>query len=338
MKSTKKKVLMSISFFSIIIIIAICMFVRTIKRPLKTDKSIVLTVNEGESFYYLLNKLSDNDEVRNINFIKIYLKLINKELDIKPGEYELSKEMSIGDIVDTLNTESTRNMSKFTVPEGYNIDEIAKKLQEEGFCTTEQFIEAVKEYPLPKFVKSDENKRYNLEGYLFPDTYIINKESSPSEIIEIMISRFKEMWNTALSDTNKTINENDIEKIITVASMIEKEARLDKERPIIASVINNRINKNMKLQIDATVIYSLGKHVELVTYDHLKTKSPYNTYENYGLPIGPISNPGIESIKAALEPVSTDYLFYVLQKDMTHYFTDNYDDFLKKQEELGYFD
>ena len=119
-------------------------------------------------------------------------------------------------------------------------------------------------------------------------------------------------------------------------SMIEKEAVVDSERSFISSVIYNRIAIGMPLQIDATVIYSYGYHIEKMYEKYLEIDSPYNTYMYYGLPIGPISNPGRASLMAALKPKETDYLYYLLESENTHYFTDNYDDFLRRKEELGY--
>ena len=118
--------------------------------------------------------------------------------------------------------------------------------------------------------------------------------------------------------------------------MIEKEAVVDSERSFISSVIYNRIAIGMPLQIDATVIYSYGYHIEKMYEKYLEIDSPYNTYMYYGLPIGPISNPGRASLMAALKPKETDYLYYLLESENTHYFTDNYDDFLRRKEELGY--
>ena len=120
------------------------------------------------------------------------------------------------------------------------------------------------------------------------------------------------------------------------SAIIEKEAVVDSERSFISSVIYNRIAIGMPLQIDATVIYSYGYHIEKMYEKYLEIDSPYNTYMYYGLPIGPISNPGRASLMAALKPKETDYLYYLLESENTHYFTDNYDDFLRRKEELGY--
>ena len=134
----------------------------------------------------------------------------------------------------------------------------------------------------------------------------------------------------------KTVDNEDIETVITIASMIEKEARVDEDRAKIASVIYNRLEQDMPLQLCATAIYALGYHVDEVLDIHTQIDSPYNTYYYKGLPVGPISNPGAPSIIAALKPEKTDYLFYILADDNKHYFTNNYDDFLNKKEELGY--
>ena len=149
-----------------------------------------------------------------------------------------------------------------------------------------------------------------------------------------MIKGFEEVFKEITA--SDTITEEEVEKVVNVASIIEKEARVDEDRPLIASVIYNRLKQNMPLQIDATVIYAHGYYIESVRNRHLAIESKYNTYLYKGLPVGPICNPGVESLKAALNPASTDYLFYLLASDDEHYFTNNYDDFLKKKEELGY--
>lgn len=311
-------------------------FVSIINKPLKNDSNIVIRVNEGDSFYSIINSLSEEGKIKGVPFIKLYVKVLGKNIDIKQGEYVIENKFSLDELIETLTNESAINTVKFTIPEGYTIEDIAEKLENEGVCSKNDFLLAIKEYKLPSYVKIDSSKKYNLEGYLFPDTYLLKVGEKPKEILTKMVSRFEEMLKKASEDTNTKINEDDIETVITIASIIEKEARVDSERPLISSVIVNRLNDGMMLQIDATVIYALGEHVETVLDKHLEVDSPYNTYRNYGLPIGPISNPGLESIKAALKPEKTDYLFYVLQDEKTHYFTNNDVDFMNKLKELGY--
>lgn len=311
-------------------------FTKTIKKPLDINSDVVIKVNEGDSFYSIINKLAEDDKIKGIPFIKLYVKVLGKNIEVKQGEYVLEKDMSLKELIETLTDESLLNILRFTVPEGYTIDDIAEKLEVEGVCSKEDFILAINEFDLPKYVKVNSEKKYNLEGYLFPDTYLIKVGETPKEIIEKMVLRFEEVLKIAMTETNTNIKEDDIETVITIASMIEKEARVNEERPLISSVIVNRLKDGMMLQIDATVIYALGEHVSTVLESHLEIDSPYNTYRNYGLPIGPISNPGLESIKAAIKPAETDYLFYVLQDEKTHYFTNSDVDFMNKLEELGY--
>lgn len=324
----------------IIILVIFISFLLTfaviINKPLKNDSNIVIRVNEGDSFYSIINSLSEEGKIKGVPFIKLYVKVLGKNIDIKQGEYVIDKNFSLDELIETLTNESSINIVKFTIPEGYTIEDIAEKLEREGICSKNDFLLAIKEYELPSYVKIDSSKKYNLEGYLFPDTYLLKVGEKPKEILTKMVSRFEEMLKKASEDTNTKINPDDIETVVTIASVIEKEARVDSERPLISSVIVNRLNDGMMLQIDATVIYALGEHVETVLEKHLEVDSPYNTYKNYGLPIGPISNPGLESIKAALKPEKTDYLFYVLQDEKTHYFTNSDVDFMNKLEELGY--
>ena len=317
-------------------IIAFITYRNVIKHPLKVTEDIVININEGDSFYSIINNLKEEDKLKGIPFIKLYVKLSNKNIEVKSGEYLINKDSSIDDIIEITSKGEALNLIDITIPEGYTIEDIASSLENEGICSKEDFILAVNEYELPSYVKVDSQKRYNLEGYLFPDTYKVKIGETPKEIISKMVLRFEEVFNSVEKDLNIEIENNDIEKIITIASIIEKEARLDSERALISSVIYNRLNEDRMLQIDATVIYALGEHIDKVYLKHLEVDSPYNTYDNYGLPIGPISNPGSESIKAALNPEKTDYLFYVLKDDNSHYFTEDENDFMNKLKELGY--
>ena len=319
----------------LIIVIALAsVFISTIKKPLKISQSEVVNVEEGDSFYSIINSLSNDKKIKSPFIIKIYAKLTGLDLEVVPGSHTLEKGMSVKDIAKTLKDINNANAITITIPEGFNIEDIATRVEEKGICTKDEFLSAVKSYPLPSYVKDNPDKRYNLEGFLFPDTYNFEIGVEPEYIIETMIKRFEEVWNEITEGLD--IKEDDIEKIINVASIIEKEARVDEDRPLIASVIYNRLEQDMPLQIDATVIYAHGYYIENVRNRHLAIESKYNTYLHKGLPVGPICNPGAPSIKAALNPANTNYLFYLLASDDEHYFTDNYDDFLKKKEELGY--
>lgn len=314
-------------------------YLNTAKNPIKSKQDVVtITVGEGEGLYSLLNKLENEDIIKNKVFIKLYLKLNNDDSNIVPGTYTVDSSVSLNELLKVLKTEDTsKNQVKVTIPEGYNIEQMGEKFEEAKLFTKEEWLSAVKSYKTPSFVKNSDKTRYSLEGYLYADTYMFKNDAKPNDVIEIMLTKFKAIIEQVQKETGKAISENDMSRIITIASLIEEESRIDEDRNQISSVIYNRLNKGMKLQLDATVLYAHGKHLEKVYYKDLEIQSPYNTYYVNALPIGPIASPGIKSIKAAVQPDNTDYLYYLLTPDKkSHYFTDDYNDFLNKKREFGY--
>lgn len=336
MKNNKKIVNVTTIIVIMIIIITIWQCFKIVDTPLKIKDEEIIEVAEGDSFYGVLNKLSEEDKIKNEFLVKLYLKIRGIKPEVLAGTYKLDKSMTLDEIITLLSNDSTIGKIYITIPEGYTIDDIATELEENNICSSEDFINSVKNYDLPAYVSNNPNKRYNLEGFLFPDTYSFNENENADFVVKTMINRFEEVWQELVQSLNLSIADDEIEKIVNVASIIEKEAVVDSERSLISSVIYNRIAIGMPLQIDATVIYSYGYHIEKMYEKHLEIDSPYNTYMYYGLPIGPISNPGRASLMAALKPEKTDYLYYLLESEYTHYFTDNYDDFLRRKEELGY--
>ena len=335
MKKNKRIIRVARIFVIMIIIITIWQCFKIVDTPLKINNEEIVEVAEGDSFYGILDKLSEEGKIKNKFLVKLYLKICGIKPEVLEGTYKLNKSMTLNEFVNLL-TDSNKDKVYITIPEGYTIDDIAEKLEENNICNSKEFVDSVKNYELPKYISNNPNKRYNLEGFLFPDTYSFNKNENADFIIKTMLNRFEKVWQEIVEDLNISIPEEEIEKKVNVASMIEKEAVVDSERSFISSVIYNRIAIGMPLQIDATVIYSYGYHIEKMYEKYLEIDSPYNTYMYYGLPIGPISNPGRASLMAALKPKETDYLYYLLESENTHYFTDNYDDFLRRKEELGY--
>ena len=337
-KPLKKLLLAAILFIFVIILTFAISYKNTINKPLKSNENIILIeVKQGEGFYDILNKLDKEDKLSNKILIKVKLAIDKKNIKLKEGIYEINTNTTLENLIDSLeNAADDKGLVKLTIPEGYSVEEIGAVLEEKEICSKEEFLKAVKNYELPKYVSDNKKKRYNLEGFLYPDTYFIEKGLKAENIIKIMLNRFEDVLNQIQDETKADIKDEEVEKIITIASLIEKEAKVQKDRPLISSVIYNRLDKNMKLQIDAAVIYALGYHVDVVLNKHLEIDSPYNIYKYEGLPVGPIANPGIDCIKAALKPEKTDYLYYILQEDGSHYFTNEYNDFLKKKKELGY--
>lgn len=341
MKNNKIKSILGILLISIFICFTIVGFTyfKTVNKPIVSkDDTVSITVNEGEGLYSLLNRLKTDGTIKNVPFIKLSLKLNKVDLNIVPGTYDVESDVTLEELVHILKTEDiSKNQVKVTIPEGYNIDQMGDKFEGANLFTKDQWLKAVKEYKTPSFVKNAEKTRYPLEGYLYADTYMFKNDATPNDVIEIMLKKFNSVIKKVQEETGKEIKEEDMTRIITIASLIEEESRTDEDRNMISSVIYNRLNKGMKLQLDATVLYAHGKHLDRVLYKDLEIESPYNTYYVNALPIGPIASPGMKSIKAALEPANTNYVYYLLSPDKkSHYFTDNYNDFLNKKKEFGY--
>ena len=337
-KYFRKLIILFIFFLFVLGLIFLISYNKVIEKLLKSnDDKIIIEVKQGEGFYDILNKLDKENKLSNKLLLKVKLTIDKIDINLREGIYEIDTNTTLTDLISTLkNADDDKSLVKLTIPEGYSIEDIASTVEEKGLCSKEEFLRAVKNYELPKFVTANNKKRYNLEGFLYPDTYLIEKGSDANYIIKSMLNRFEDILKQVKDETKVDIKDEDVEKIINIASLIEKEAKVQSDRPLISSVIYNRLEKDMKLQLDAAVIYALGYHVDVVLNKHLEIDSPYNVYKYKGLPIGPIANPGIDCIKAALLPDKTDYLYYILQEDGSHYFTNNYDDFLKKKKELGY--
>lgn len=222
------------------------------------------------------------------------------------------------------------NTVKITIPEGYTNAQIGQALQKSGLVTQNDFINETKHWTDNNhwFLKGLPNDEHKLDGFLYPSTYSFQKNASSKTIINQMLKTFDANMSLSTKDYI-TKNKLNIRNIVITASLIEKEAGKDIDRPKISSVIQNRLKKKMPLQIDATIIYIVGHKNKLYNKD-LAVKSPYNTYLNKGLPPSPICNPGTKSINAAIHPANTDYLYYVLNsKTNEHIFSKTYVDHTK---------
>ena len=295
---------------------------------IKGVEEVEVIVNTGDSLYKVLENLKEDNKIRSLFVIKAYVKGNNLQTNIKPGDYKIKSEINLKEFISDLNKGLyNKDLIKVTIPEGYDIEKMASILEEKGIISREEFIKGVKEYPLPEYIKETGNRKYALEGYLFPDTYMFAPNMKAEDIISMMFNRF----NGALNQLREKyrIDNSKIDTIITVASMVEKEAEASAERGKVASVFYNRMKKGMKMQSCATVLYALGEHREKLYDKDLKVESPFNTYIIDGFPPGPIGSPGIASIEAALNPEDTNYLFFVSYNDGTHFFTHDYNEFLK---------
>jgi len=279
--------------------------------------STIITIEKGMS----LNKVSELLHEKNIlvNEDIFKLKVIGRRLASKvpTGKFLIEGKISDAILIDLIFNKGPIKL-KLTVPEGLQ----SKKL----FENINTLLN--KEYDFDQYFKSQFIlNKYNinaktLEGYLYPNTYYLYHDSSPEEIIDILLQEFWNQFDKNLQDRANQLGFS-VHEVVTLASIIEGEAMLDTERETISSVYHNRLKINMKLQADPTIQYIIPGPPKALSIRDLRIKSDYNTYQNYGLPPGPINNPGIESLKAALYPKKTNFLFFVAQGDGSHAFTTN---------------
>lgn len=246
---------------------------------------------------------------------RLYAKIRGGDRQIRPGTYELRKNLGYGAIYDAL-TGGKGLVRTVTIPEGYSVAQVARTLAARLQVPPESVEVAVRDTGLRRRLNVP---AATIDGYLFPDTYTLPEGSTARDAIALMVRRFEQVWTpqwTARLDSIG-LNRNDL---MTLASIVEEEAKLPAERPVIAAVYMNRLRNGMLLQADPTVQYALPQHQTRLLYKHLRVKSPYNTYMNKGLPPGPIASPGKASIVAALYPAQVPYRFFVAFPDGHHEF------------------
>ncbi len=296
-------------------------------KPTHAATPVRVTIDKGMKAQRVAELLEQNGLIRNAQIFSGWLKLKDEGSRFQAGIYELTPGMTRDEIVAKLNKGDiiAPATMRFTIPEGWTVVQMADRLSQNGHFSKEDFVKAAAD-PVnwsgsawASQIPLDEGLRYPLEGYLFPETYEMKTESSAVDIINRMLTELDKKLNQLPDDWQVTMQERQLtlHQLLTIASLVEREVVVDEERGIVAGVIENRLNKKMPLQIDATIQYLLDKPKELLLED-LKVESPYNTYLNPGLPPGPIATPSLKSIEAALYPEETDYYYYVTKKDGTN--------------------
>lgn len=294
---------------------------------------VQIEVPEGATTTEIATLLKENGIIKNEKkFIKESQKSGNDQ-KYKSGIAALHGGMELEEIMDVLVNQMQPSGVKVTVPEGYNLDEITKLLVEKELIDEAEWKQELREGAFDYwFLKDAELPKgtYRLEGFLFPDTYRVKEGASEHDILDMMLKRFETVYTQEYQDRAKELDLSDLE-ILTLASIIEKEASVDLDK--ISSVFHNRLKdpKYKYLESCATVIYVTGEKKDRLTLQDTKVKSPYNTYINPGLPPGPICSPGKAAIEAALYPAETDYLFFSANGDGTNSFSKTYDEHLSKQ-------
>jgi UPF0755 protein len=284
---------------------------------------VVYEVKPGVSFNSMANEFERMGLVRSAYFFSIYARIVGDRSKVKVGEYLLRTDMVPSDILKVITSGKSIERS-FTISEGLNLYEISALYEKEGFGKSDSFWHLTHDQKLIKSLLGEE--RESLEGYLFPETYRLTKYTDTRTLILNMVKRFLYVYNEVQPMGEiKGLNRH---QFVTLASIIEKETGAPIERPVISAVFHNRLAKNMKLQTDPTVIYGkadkTGKYEIVISRQDLLTPTRFNTYTMFGLPPGPIGNPGRESLLAAMKPDKSKYFFFVSQNNGTHIFSEDY--------------
>jgi UPF0755 protein len=297
-----------------------------IARILKENKLI------GSSFF--MNRLID--KVLGEAFLyKSFSKRQGYDGRYKEGRYILTRAMDADEIAGILIEGTVAETKTFTIPEGYTNKQVAAKLANDGICTEEEFWEEVRSGDFDyNFLEGSPEGDERLEGFLSPNTYEVYADASAHDVIDKMLAQFNEGFLPTYYDRVAEMNMS-VRDIVTVASLIERETMVDSEREVIARVIYNRLDDDWPLQIDATIQYLLPEQKEFLLNADLEIDSPYNTYKYHGLPPGPICNPRMDSVVAALYPDDNDYFYYVLSADLdgTHRFSETQSEFERNKQE-----
>ena len=299
----------------IIFIVFISIFVFIMSYITKENRVVEVLIPKGSSPHKISKILKDSDVISSQKIFLALIKYYGYSTKLQAGLYDFNTKDSLNTIINKIKNGESKNI-KVTIPEGFNIKQIAKVLAENNICDEQKFIISAQEK--------------NMEGFLFPNTYFLLPQMSESEVINVMKEEFDKFWTKEKQERLQQINKSKRDVII-LASIVEKEAVADSERPIIAGVFLNRLAKGMRLESCSTVLYAMGINKERLSFEDLKFDSPYNTYRYKGLPPGPICNPGAKAIDAVLYPQVTDSLYFVSKGNGTHYFSSTFEQHVKNK-------
>lgn len=312
----KKNHLIVFSILTFILLLSTHIYIYLYTPPDNKGEVKSIFIPPKASFRWIALKLKEEGIIRDAESFSLFARFKGAIKNVKAGEYEFSTSMLPADVLHRL----TRGVIKdylVTIPEGYNIYQIASLLEGYGLVSKEEFLQLAFD---KDFVASLGINGISLEGYLFPDTYRFNKLMGAEGIIKKMINHFNEVYSRFIED--KAIKRGLSRSfVVTLASIIEKEAGIDKEKSLISAVFYNRLKMGLRLQSDPTVIYGLPTFNGNLKKEDLMTPTPYNTYIIHGLPPGPIANPGRSSLLAAVEPAPVSYLYFVSRNDGSHVFS-----------------
>jgi UPF0755 protein len=276
----------------------------------------IVEIEPGASLSGIARKLRSEGVISNELLFTVAAAARRSTRDLKAGEYRFDTTASLLDVLSRLE-QGRVLLHEFTIPEGYTVRQIARRLGKSGLADADELLRLSND---PEFCEELGIEGSALEGFLFPDTYKIAKGLSTTEVIMVMIERFWAVWAREAGE-RVDADSPSLREIVTIASIIEKEALFDEEKALIAGVIYNRLERGIPLQCDVTIRYPLDNYGTHLTYADLKMDSPYNSYRNTGIPPTAICSPGLISIRAALEPAETDYMYFVSMNNGRHKFS-----------------
>jgi len=298
------------------------------------DKEITISVKQDSTVADIAEILQEEEMIQSALFFRLECLLKGNNPIFDEGEVTLNTDMSTNEMVYALLEKPVfSNDVAITIREGYTVKDIGMYLESQEIVSAEEFIKACNEASYNfSFIDNIPTRENRLEGYLFPDTYYVAENTSAEAIVNKMLIRFEEIYGKYEDEAKE--QGLTMDEVITMASIIEKEIKVDSERPLAAQVIFNRLDQEKRLEMCSTILYVLDKRKDRLYEADLQVESPYNTYTNSGLPYGPISNPGEACIKAVLNPASGNLLYFVVKDEETgeHEFTVTYEDFLAAKE------
>jgi len=283
------------------------------------SSTVRVVIPSGSSFTAAVDSLARARVVGSPRLFRLYASMRHRDRDLKAGTYAFDRGASWNTVLDAL-TRGKGLVHTVTIPEGFALSSIAPLLARALSVPPESVMAAASDSELRRRL---DVPTPTLEGYLFPDTYTFAEGTAPERAVDMLVARFEQVWKPEWTGRLQELamSRHDV---VTLASIVEKEARLPQERPVISAVYHNRLKRGMLLQADPTVQYALGRHVDRVLYRDLEVDSRYNTYKHAGLPPGPIASPGAASIEAALYPANVPYLYFVAHPDGHHEFRETF--------------
>jgi UPF0755 protein len=285
-------------------------------QPVAPPAAVIVSIAPGSSLSSAARQLSEQGVINDVRSFVALSYLRGQTQALKAGEYEFSEPARPSDVLERLVRGDVRRY-RFTLPEGLNIWEVAARVEEQGLGSAPDFLRLVRD---PVFISTLGIEATTLEGYLFPETYTYSAGMAQERLIAAMVRQFSLRLSSELVERGRALG-LEPHQLVTLASIIQKEAGNREEMPIVSAVFHNRLRIRMPLQADPTVIYGVEDYAGRITRKHLNTHTPYNTYRIPGLPPGPIANPGEDALRAAAYPAEVDYLYFVSRGDGTHVFS-----------------